>query len=577
MTEATRLQFGTFELNTARYELLREGSRIRLERIPMDLLLLLLEHRGEVVSREQIVARLWGKDVFVDAGNKINAAIRKIRQALRDAPEAAAFVQTIVGKGYRFIATVTYPDSDSETAIQPQLIRSIAVLPFENRSGDPSHEYFSDGMTDELTSEIARISSLRVISRTSTMRYKGTARKPLPEIARELNVDAVVEGTVAQEGQRVRINVQLIAAKEDRHLWSERYERDLMNIFTLQSEVARAVTGQIQIKLAPGESSSLARTRHTDPRASEAYLKGIFFLHKLLPGISRSIEFFSESLKVDPAYADTHARLAEALCYAGIFGLRPSNETHSEARMHALKALELDPSNAAAHNVLADIKKGLDWDLAGAELEYRRSIALNPSHFLRRLWFGECLARMGRFDEALLQSDHAVQLDPVSPLSYNNRGMLFFRARRYDEAIIASQQALDLEPSFVNALWWQGLSYAGKRDFANAIACLTKLTEMNDGPIFRASLAYVYGLAGDRAKAKFLLNEMTTFAMRRHISPVDFAIVHAGLNNADLAFEWLEKAYAARATRVHELTSLYFDNLSSDPRYVDLRIRVGLS
>ncbi len=241
-----------------------------------------------------------------------------------------------------------------------------------------------------------------------------------------------------------------------------------------------------------------------------------------------------------------------------------------------MKALELDESNAGAHNALADVKQGYDWDLAGAETEFQRALRLNPSHLLTRLWYAESLTRMGRFDEALAQSSRALALDPVSPGSHGNRGMLFFRMRRYDEAIQVSQQALDLDPGFVNALWWQGMSYAGKRDFGKSIACLKKGLAMNDGPLFRGLLGHVYGRSGEREKAFGILDELTAMSRQRLVSPGDFAVVYAGLGDADSMFRWLEKAYQTRAIRVLELHSPYFDSFRSDPRYADLSRRLGL-
>jgi tetratricopeptide (TPR) repeat protein len=431
-------------------------------------------------------------------------------------------------------------------------------------------------MTDELIGQIARIGSLRVISRTSVMQYKGGARKSLPVIAGELNADAIVEGTVSQSGQRVRITAQLIRAQDDRHLWSETYERDLADVLALQGEVARAIAGQVRIKLTRGEETSLTRTRKVNPEAYDAYLKGNFLLHQGMRGTSKSIEFFKRAIELDPLQAEAHAGLAQALCFAGIFGFRPSAETFPEARVAALKALELDESNAGAHNALADVKKGYDWDLAGAEAEYSRALQLNPSHLLTRWWYAECLTRMRRYDEAIAESGRALALDPVSPGTFTLRAMLFFRARRYDESIRDSQQALDLDPNFINALWWQGVSYAGKRDFPKSIGCLTRAISMNDGPLFQALLGHVYGRAGERAKAVSILEGLTTMSKQRLVSPVDFAMVYAGLGDTDSAFQWLEKAYQTRTTRVHELPSMYFDGLRSDPRYADLMRRVGL-
>jgi TolB-like protein/DNA-binding winged helix-turn-helix (wHTH) protein/Flp pilus assembly protein TadD len=618
------IRFGIFEVDLASGELRKQGVRIKLQEQPFQVLVALIERPREVLTREELQKRLWPADVVVDFDRGLNKAINRVREALGDDADNPRFIETLPQRGYRFLAQVEtapaeppasppvssppVPETRPSPAAVPDPIKqrgwlaiacglvtvlllgvgyhflatpsarieSIAVLPLENLSGNPAQEYFSDGMTDELIGEIARIGSLRVISRTSSMRYKGGARKLLPEIARELKVDAILEGTVVLTGQRVRITAQLIRARDDRHLLSEQYEGDLTDIIALQGEVARAVARQIQIKLTPLEQTGLTRTRPVNPAAYEAFLKGNFFLYQGIPGIDRSMEFFKQSIQLDPSSAEAYSGLAEALCYAGIFGLRPSAETYPEARAAAQKALELDESNAGAHNALADVKQGYDWNLAGAETEFKRAIQLNPSHVLTRLWYAECLTRMGRYDEAIAESGRAIALDPVSSGSYGNRAMIFFRARRYDEAIQAGQQALDLNPSFVNALWWQGLSYAGKRDFPKSIALLTKAAGMNKGPLFRGLLGHVYGRAGDRAKAGGILDELAAMSKQRFVSPMDFAVVYAGLGDADSTFHWLEKAYQARATRIQELRCMYFDSVRSDPRYAGLMRRVGL-
>jgi tetratricopeptide (TPR) repeat protein len=431
-------------------------------------------------------------------------------------------------------------------------------------------------LTDELIGEIARIGALRVISRTSIMQYKGKASKSLPAIARELNVDAILEGTVVQSGRTVRITAQLIRARDDRHIWSEKYERDLTDVLTVQSEVARAVAGEIQATLTPWQRVALARTRQVSPEAHEALLRGNFFLHQGIRGTGKSTEFFKQAIELDPTQAEAYAGLAEALCYAGIFQLRPSGETYPEARVAALKALELDESSAGAHNALGDVKQGYDWDLAGAEREFQRARQLNPSHLLTRFWYAECLTRMKRYDEALAESAQAIALDPVSPLAFGNRGMVFFRARRYEESIRASQQALDLDPSFVNGLWWQGVSYAGQGDFLKSIACLRRGLAINDGPVFRALLAHVHGRAGQTAEAHRILEQITEMSRHRYVAPADIAMVYAGLGDADATFLWLEKAYETRDIGISQLPSMYFDSVRADARYESLRKRIGL-
>jgi TolB-like protein/Tfp pilus assembly protein PilF len=564
--------FGDFEVDLASGELRRQGVRIKLQEQPFQALAALIERPGEVLTRRELQQRIWPEETTVDFDRGLNKAINRLREALGDDADEPLFIETLPQRGYRFLAKV-----ETAPIPSPPRIESIAVLPLENLSSNPGDEYFSDGMTDELIGEIARIGSLRVISRTSIMQYKSGVRKSLTAIAHELNVDAILEGTVAHAGEKVRITAQLIRAHNDQHLWSQKYERPVTDILSLQSEVARAIAAEVQATLSPQEQTYLARSRPVNPEAYDAFLKGKFFLHQGIRGVSKSIEFFKQAIALDSVLAEYHAGLAEALCYARIFGFRPSAETHSEARVAALKALELDESNAAAHNALASVKEGHDWDLIGAEVEYQRALQLNPSRLLTRLWYAACLAHMGRYREAIEESGRALALDPVSPIAHNNRAMLFFRARRYDEAIGASQQALDLDPSFVNAIWWQGAAYAGNGNFTRSIACLKLAISMNDVPLFRALLGHVYGRAGEDEKANRILEELMEFAKQRYVSPMDFAVVYAGLGDRDSTFHWLEQAYQAHAARVLEMPSMYFDLVRSDSRYTDLMRRVGLT
>ncbi|HJZ96333.1 MAG TPA: protein kinase [Candidatus Solibacter sp.] len=452
---------------------------------------------------------------------------------------------------------------------------SLAVLPLENLSGDSSQEYFADGITDELIGELARIPSLHVISRTSVMRYKG-ARKTVPEIARELKVDAIVEGTVSKAGNTVRISAKLIRARGDQHLWSQKYERDLTDVLTLQADVARSIASEIQGSLKIQGPSRPVQPRRTKPEAYQAFLQGNYFLHQNIRGIAKSMEWFRRAIELDPNQAAAYAGLAEALIFAGIYDFRPPAGAYIEARGVAQKALELDESSADAHNALADVNKSLDWDFAGADNEYRRALQLSPSHLLTRLWYADSLSRRDRHDEALAESAHAVKLDPVSALSHNNRAMLFWRARRYDEAIREARTSLELDPSHVNALWWQGLAHAGKLDFASSLECLGRGFEMSQAPVFLASLGYVYGVQGEGEKAVAKINELERLVQSRYVSPTNFATVYAGLGDADATFSWMQRAFEARDGRVHQLVTPCFDRFRSDPRYRDLRARIGL-
>jgi TolB-like protein/DNA-binding winged helix-turn-helix (wHTH) protein/cytochrome c-type biogenesis protein CcmH/NrfG len=592
----------------------KDGIRVKLQEQPFQVLVALLERPQEVVTREELQNRLWSGDTATDFDRGLNKAISRLRDALGDDAANPRFIGTLPQRGYRWLApteSLAYNVSSIVATQQGRRaiprrgflwlggsliaapivgvlayrsfgrfpkIQSIAVLPLVNVSSDPGQEYFSDGMTEELTAEISRITSLRVISRTSVMRYKTGARKAVPEIARELNVDAIVEGTVALSGSRVRITAELIAARDERHLWSERYERDLADILSLQSEVARRIAREIRIQLTPEEQIRLTRTRPVDPAAYNAYLKGSYFLSKAIAGLSKSIDFFNEAIRLDPGHADSHAGLAQALSDAGIYGLRPPKVALPAARVIALQALKLDASNANAHRVLAEIQKGYDWNLGGAVLEYQRALQLNPNQMLSHLRYADCLSRMERHSEALAEVELGRRLDPVSPMSNGFHAMVLFRARRFDDAIGAARQALELDPVFVNALWWQGMSYAGKQYYTEAIDCLTKAVGMSDNLLFRALRGHVYGLAGERSKAIQAIEEHTKeeTAKRRYVSPVDFAILHAGLGNANPTFRWLEEAYQERSPRLHELTFMYFDRIRSDTRYSEFVRRVGL-
>lgn len=610
------LRFDSFEVNVATGEVRHNGSRIRIQEQPFQVLVAMLERPGELVTRDELQKRLWPDGVIVDFDRGLNKAVNRLREALRDNADSPQFVETIPQRGYRFLGVVERPAAEPQvTAVDSSIgkqtrtlsrrslliggglvglgtiplitlfiqkrsdlerVQSIAVLPLANLSGDPEQEYFSEGMTDELIGGLARITSLRVTSRTSVMRFRGDKSRSLPSIARELGVDAIVEGTVTRYDGRVRITAQLIRARDDRHLWSETYDRELKDLLLLRSEVATAIANQIQIKLAESQKSDGSVKPNIDPRAYDAYLRGNFFLQQGIRGVLKSLDAFRQALTIDSSLLEAHVGLGEALCFAGIFGFRPSAETYMEARTSAGKALQIDSSSAGAHNILADVMKGYEWDLATAEKEYLRAIQLNPSHLLTRLWYAECLTRMKRFDSALHESDKAIALDPVSPISHNNRSMLLFRARLYDEAIEVSRQALDLEPSFVNALWWQGLAFAGKHQYQDALVALSKGLEMHDGPLFQSLLGFVYGCVSDRTRALQTVKTLTVLSKTTFVSPINFAIIHAGLGDADSAFQWLETAYRTRETRIHELPDLYFDSLRQDSRYADLGRRVGL-
>jgi tetratricopeptide (TPR) repeat protein len=433
-------------------------------------------------------------------------------------------------------------------------------------------------MTDELITELAKITSLRVISRASIMQYKGT-RKPLPLIGRELGVDAVVEGTIVRSGQTVRITAKLVQACDDRHLWSEKYERALGDVLTLQAEVAQAIADQIQVKLTSKEYVSVAHVRPINPQAHEAYLKGGFFRNKWTgEGLDKSIQYLSEAIELEPAYAQGYAGLSLSYCALGIFGIRPAREVYPKAKAAATKALELDETVAEAHISLADVKKGYDWDWPGAEAEYKRALNLNPSYAIAHMWYADYLSKMGRHADAIAEAMRARELDPISVDSNAFLGFILYRARRYDEALKACQKAVELDPYHPEGHWFLAFPHEQRHELPESIAELEKAVNLSGGGApYLALLGRAYALSGERSKASSVLDELRTLSDKRYVSPLDFAVVHTGLGDRNSAFHWLEKAYQERTMRIQELPQPIFDSLHSDPRYHDLMRRIGLS
>jgi TolB-like protein/DNA-binding winged helix-turn-helix (wHTH) protein/Flp pilus assembly protein TadD len=619
LEKATIYRFGVFELDPRVGELRKNGVKLKLQDQPHQALVKLLERPGEIVSREELRSTLWHEDTFVDFETGLNTAIKRLRETLGDSADNPTFIETLPRRGYRFIVPVeslvsdlpVHPSNNAQpraglhklwllasvgvlSAIAllslglrgtrkglpsrraEQRIESLAVLPLQNLSGDPAQEYFADGMTDELITEVAKISSVRVISRTSIMQYKAT-HKPLAAIASELGVDAVVEGTIVRSGQKVRITAQLIQARDDRHLWSENYEGDLGDVLRLQGEVAQAIAGRIQGKLTPQDTSP-PKARPVNPQAYEAYLKGSFFRNKLTEeGLNRSIELLTQASDLDPSYAQSYAALSLSYVYLGIFGFRPSEDVYPKARAVAIKALERDETLAEAHTALADVKKGYDWDWAGAETEYKRALELNASYSLAHGMYADYLSKRGRYEEAIAEAERSRELDPTSVGRTAFLGAILYRARRYDEAIGACQKALELNPNHPNTFWFLALSHEQKREFPKAIAELEKAIQLTQGgPIYRALLANVYAQAGERAKALSLLDALKAVNRQRYVSPLDIAIVYTGLGDRNSAFHWLEKAYQERTMRIQELPEPIFDSLRSDPRFRDLMRRIGL-
>ena len=407
-----------------------------------------------------------------------------------------------------------------ETPAQfPPRIDSLAVLPLRNLSGDPAQDYFSDGLTEELICSIARIASLRVISRTSVTSYKGSP-KSLPAIAEELRVDAVVEGSVARSDQKVRITVQLILASQDRHLWSGRYERDLRDILPLQAELAQSIATQIHELVDPAHPYP-AHLPQVHPQAYEACLKGNFFRDKMTPAdLQKSIAFSTQAIDLDPAYARAFGDLSRSYFYLGLFGIGPASDMFPKARVNAAKALELDETVASAHNALAAVHVFYDWDWAAAEAESKRAVELSPGEAVTHAHFADYLSIRGRHSEAIAVFNRVLDLDPISRVYITHFGLILYRARRYDESIAQCRKALEIDPEYANALWFLALSLEQKGPLLEAIANLEHAVRLSEGPHFCVLLGRAYALAGERTKAIHILNELLARSERMYVLPL---------------------------------------------------------
>lgn len=487
---------------------------------------------------------------------------------------AAAAVVAVFGITLHYVRAAGVERERTERA------RSLVVLPLENLSGDKNQEYFADGMTDDLIANLAKIRSLRVISRSSAMAYKGT-RKPLSEIARDLNVDAVVEGTVMRVGDRVRITAELVQVSTDRHLWADTYESQIGDILALQNRVSSAIVDEIRINLTPEEKERLAGTPAVSPAAYENYLKGRFYWNKRSDeNLHRAIDYFEAATRDDSRYALAYAGLAD--CYgiigATIFGTMPSGEAAPKAKAAALKALQLDPSLAEAATSLATVKFNYDWDWSGAASEFQYAIQLNPSYATAYQRYSLYLIAMGRFEDSFQQINKARELDPLSISINFSLGWRLYMARHYDRAIEQLRNTLDMDPSYELPHLVLGQAYEQKGDFAHAIPELKKAAELSHNtPLMVSGLAHGYAVAGNRAETEKLLNQLLADSKKHYVSPYYVSIIYAGLGKNELATDWLEKALADHSNGLVFLkVEPELDGLRSNSRFVALQQKLGL-
>ena len=623
------LRFGSYEVDIRAGELRKDGIRIKLHGQPFDVLTLLLQRPGEVVTREELQQKLWASDTFVDFEHGLNKAINRVREALGDNADNPRFIETLPRRGYRFLAPVNGPCApvreprqqipvlQTPAATPPKRfygkvvgaglaivtllaallaafnvghwrdrllgrtnaprIESLAVLPLANLSGDPQQDYFADGMTEELITTLGKLGALRVISRTSVMRYKNTD-KPLAQIANELNVDAVVEGSAQREGNRVRITAQLIQASTDRHLWAETYDRDLRDILAVESEVAQAIANEVRIKLTPQEETHLANARQVNPAAYELYLKGRYEWNKRTEaGLKRGLEYFQHAVDVDPTYALAFSGLADSYGILGNNGFEPGREVYPKAKVAASRAVELDGSSAEAHTSLGMLLFEYDRNPEAALREYETAIRLNPNYATAHHWYAVILAKMGRAEQAIREIEQARRLDPLSPRINANVALVLYFARQYDRAIVEARKALELEPNNVAAHNYLGLIYVQKVMPREAIAEFQMASSLDPTySVFAAHLAFAYSAAGDKEQALRILSNLKQRSKKEYVSSYNMGAAYARLGEKEEAFAWLQKGADDYDGWMNFLNSdPMLDPLRSDPRFQELLRRMN--
>jgi len=613
------VEFGPFALDLQTGELARAGNKVRLQGQSLQILAMLLQQPGQAVSREALRQRLWSDDTYVDFDQGLNNAIKRLRESLGDSAERPKYIETLPRLGYRFVGEIKTVEAREEIApaepdetgtrrlgeesvsrfplrlgwlilplaalVVPAFlvyrmehstsadhnIRSIVVLPFSNLSGDATQDYFADAMTEELTSDLGNIASLRVISRTSAMHYKAT-RKTAPEIAQELNVDGVIEGSVVRSGDRVRITAQLIQARSDRHLWSESYERALKDVLGLQSELARTIAGQVQAVVTPAEVEHL-HPASVDAEAYEAYMRGRFYLDRWTSEDSaQALHSFQRAIEIDRGYALAYVGIAE--CYiSGVAGVN-YDEGVREGIAAVTRALELKPDMGEAHAMLGVLLMRRDWDFAGAESEIRKGIALKPNYAPAHHWYSHLLLDLGRYDEAMVESTKLMELDPVSPTPNGHLAHQYLAERQWDLAIAQYKKSLAMDPDQVGEYSELGEAYIGKHMYPEAIAQLKRSEEMTrsgtEHPLYLARLGFALARSGDVAGAKKILATLGAD------DPKDAAYVYSGLGDRDKSIALLNEAFRQHTFSLESGYAVELDPLRSDPRFNESLHRVGL-
>ena len=610
--ETGPLRFGVFEVDRSSGELRKHGLRVKLQDKAFEVLLALVERPGEVVSREVLRQRLWPKDIFVEFDNNLNNTVSRLRESLQDSAESPRFIETVPRRGYRFVASVegASPPTGAPAAVATEAVpsgrrpsrlaaavvalvavtaavalllyrpwrparaplASLAVLPFVTSETEDEHLAF--GVTEALTAELSTIPALKVISQTSALRYKAVSR-PLPQIARELGVAAVVEGSVVREGDTVRVTAQLIDAKSDTHLWAGSYTRDVRGLLAMQSEIARAIAREVRVQLSAESPAAIATVRTVNPQVHEAYLRGRYYLSQgTESGRTRALAQFERALTIDPGHALSHAGLAD---YYAMTDSVPAKVAMPKAKLHAQRALALDDTLADAHASLAAIHHYGDWEWQAAEAQFRRALELDPGNSRARRWYAMHLSAMGRHAEALEHVQRAVETDPLSVMALDSLAYVWVNARHPDRALEAARRILELNHDDPVGLEHLAIGSILSGKYEPALEAIGKgMAVSGRDVVFLVLLAHAQGAMGRTAEMQATLAELSGAARKGFVPPTFLAIARLGSPDREAALEWLDKAHELRDPYLVMLkVSPWFDPLRDHPRFQRLLRRMA--
>jgi len=622
------IRFGIFEVDLQAGEVRRQGFKVKLQQQPFQVLAMLLERPGEVVTREEIQKRLWPEDTFVDFDRGLNRATNRLRESLGDDADSPRFIETLPRRGYRFIAQVDKlhesgrvaelmsqqgdtvstsrsPHSPGFNRAGPRIglaiaivgialltlggwfaffrprdraIESVAVLPFSNGGSDSDAEYLSDGITESLINNLSQLPNLRVMARSTVFRYKGKDTDP-QKIGNDLHVEAVLSGRLLQQGKMLIIQADLVDVKTGAQLWGGQFNRNAEDVLALQDELSKEIAEKLRLKLTGEDKQRLARRNTNDAEAYRLYLKGRYYWNKRSPeGIQEAINYFQRAIEEDPTYALAYAGLADAYVYLSFFNVVPPQDAMPRAKTAAAKALEIDDQLAEAHVSLGYISYAYEWDWPGAEMHFDRALALNPAYVRAHIFYPLYLSSRGRSQEALAVANSALALDPASPNLSHNLAVQLYLARLFDQAIEQCHRTLEIDPNFAVAYAVLGQAYLARGTNREAVPVLEKYSALSQGSAESlALLGYSYARLGERSQALQTLEELKAISKKSFVPAFYFALVYAGLEDKDQAFMWLEKGYDERFTRFAYLRlEALWDPLLTDPRFSNLVRRVGI-